>query len=126
MSAVKFIAALAVAIAALPAPAQAEWMDGNQLHDTCATPAPMDRAMCLSYVIGVLDGMRYLPQPPVTPKGATAGQIRDVVAKYLTDNPAMRDQQARMIVKAAISDAWPKLQPKVPVKPKPKPRVKKR
>ena len=126
MSVVKFTVALAVAAAALPAPAQAEWMDGNQLHDACATAVPLDRATCLSYVIGVLDGMRYLPQPPVTPKGATAGQIRDVVAKYLTDNPAMRDQQARVIVKAAVVDAWPKLQPKTPVRPKPKSRVKKR
>lgn len=126
MPVVKFIAALAVGIAALPATAQAEWMDGNQLHDVCMTTAPLDRATCLSYVIGVLDGMRFLPQPPITPKAATAGQIRDVVGKYLADNPALRDQQARMIVKAAIIDAWPKLQPKAPVKSKPKPRIKKR
>ncbi|OYX64370.1 MAG: hypothetical protein B7Y89_01780 [Novosphingobium sp. 32-60-15] len=115
---------LVASLAALSTPAHAEWMDGNQLHDTCATPAPLDRAMCLSYVIGVLDGLRYLPQPPVTPKGATAGQVRDVVAKYLIDHPEMRDQQARILVRAAVASAWPELQPKPAQKPKP--RIKKR
>lgn len=116
----KLSIALVAGIAALPTTAHAEWMDGNELHETCTTPAPLDRAMCLSYIIGVLDGLRYLPLPLVTPKGATAGQVRDVVAKYLTDHPETRDQQARIIVKAAVVDAWPQLQPKV------KARVKKR
>lgn len=109
---------------ALSVPARAEWMDGNQLHDTCSPPAALDRAMCLSYVIGVLDGLRYLSQPPVIPKGTTAGQVRDIVAGFLADHPEKRDQQARMLVRAAVVDAWPQLQPKV--KPKPRPRVKKR
>lgn len=122
MSTMKLSLALMAGIAALPTAARAEWMDGNELHETCTTTAPLDRALCLSYVIGVLDGLRYLPQPPVTPTGATAGQVRDVVAKYLTDHPEKRDQQARMIVRTAVADAWPELQPKVKVKPKAKKR----
>lgn len=120
MSTMKLSLALAAGIATLPTAAHAEWMDGNELHETCSTAAPLDRAMCLSYIIGVLDGLRYLPQPLVTPKGATAGQVRDVVAKYLTDHPETRDLQARMIVKAAVVDAWPALQPKAKARAKKK------
>jgi len=118
MPSLKLHLAAIAGIAALSTPAHAEWMDGNQLHDTCSTTAPLDRATCLSYVIGVLDGLRYLSQPPVTPKGATAGQLRDVVAKYLTDHPEKRDQQARTLIRSAVAEAWPELQPKAKAKPK--------
>ncbi|MCY1672718.1 Rap1a/Tai family immunity protein [Novosphingobium sp. SL115] len=103
-------------------PAHAEWMNGSQLNDTCTSTAPVDRAMCLSYVMGVLDGYRALPQPPVTPDDISAGKVRDVVVAYMTDHPEILEKQGRTVVKTAIADAWPKLQPKA--KPVPKRRTK--
>lgn len=124
MSAIRSILVLATGLALSTVPARAEWMSGNQLHDTCSSGTAVDKALCLSYVMGVLDGSRFLDQPLKTPTGATGGQVRDVVAKYLEDHPETRDQPARTLVKAAVVGAWPKLQPKAaakpPVKPKPK------
>lgn len=107
---------MAAALGLSATAARAEWMSGNQLRDACSTSAPVDRAMCLSYVIGVLDGLRYLDQPPKVPEDATAGQVRDVVVKYLADHPETRNQQGRALVRAAIVNAWPDIQPKAAAK----------
>lgn len=104
-------------------PARAEWMSGEQLHETCAATTPVDRAMCLTYVIGVLDGFRDLDRPPVTPPEASAGEVRSVVARYLADHPEKRTLQGREVIRAAIITEWPKLQP---AKPKPKPKLRKK
>ncbi|WP_206066186.1 Rap1a/Tai family immunity protein [Novosphingobium sp. ERN07] len=106
-------------------PAHAEWMSAQQLHETCTTAAPVDRAMCLSYVIGVLDGFRDLDRPPKTPLDTSAGQVRDVVVRYLDEHPEQRTLQGREVIRAAIVAEWPKLQPAKP-KPQPKPRKKRR
>lgn len=102
-------------------PARAEWMSGAQLRDTCAPGTPVDRAMCLSYVIGVLDGFRALDRPPRTPRDTSAGEVRDVVVRYLEAHPEQHRLQGRQIVRAAIVAEWPKLQPA-----RPKPRKKRR
>lgn len=120
MSALRLTLALATGLALSSAPARAEWMSGNELHDTCSSGTAVDKALCLSYVMGVLDGSRFLDQPLKTPTGATGGQVRDVVAKYLEDHPETREQPARTLVKSAVVEAWPKLQSKPPAKPKPK------
>lgn len=117
----------AVAGLALTAsPARAEWMNGSQLHDACTSSAAVDRAMCLSYVMGVLDGYRALPQPPVVPEDISAGKVRDVVVAYMADHPEVLERQGRTVVKSAITDAWPKLQPQPKPAAKPKARPRKR
>ncbi len=131
MSAIKLRPAIALGAVSLglvlsAAPARAEWMSGNELHETCASGSAVDKALCLSYVMGVLDGSRFLDQPLKTPTGATGGQVRDVVSKYLADHPEVREQPARTLVKSAVMDAWPKLQPKPKVAAKPKPKVTKK
>lgn len=113
--------ALAVGLGLIATPAHAEWMSGNELYDMCSTASVVDRASCLAYVMGVLDGVRGLDQPPRTPVGATGGQVRDVVTKYLADHPESRTLPARKIVTSAVIDAWPALQPKPKAKPKAKP-----
>ena len=112
--------ALSLSLVLTVSPARAEWMTGNELHDTCASGSAVDKALCLSYVMGVLDGSRFLDLPLKTPEGATGGQVRDVVAKYLANNPEDRNGPARTMVKAAVIKAWPKLQPQPATKPKPK------
>ncbi len=131
MSAIKLRPAIAMGAVSLgltfsAVPAHAEWMSGNELHETCASGSAVDKALCLSYVMGVLDGARFLDQPLKTPTGATGGQVRDVVSKYLANHPESREQPARKLVKAAVVDAWPKLQPKPAAAPKAKPKVTKK
>ena len=106
------------ALGLLASPARAEWMSGEQLQDTCSTSVPVDRAMCLSYVIGVLDGFRALERAPKVPETVSAGEVRSVVAKYLADHPEARSLEGRMVVKAAVVNAWPDIQPKVDASPK--------
>ncbi|WP_156135891.1 Rap1a/Tai family immunity protein [Novosphingobium subterraneum] len=102
----------------LATPARAEWMSGAQLNEACSAKAPVDRAMCLSYVIGVLDGFRSMERPPKVPDDVSAGQVRDVVATYLASHDEAQTLQGRMVVQAAIADAWPDIQPKVAPPPK--------
>ena len=92
--------------------ARAEWMSGRQLAETCATGVAVDRAMCVAYVMGVLDGYRERAQPVRTPADATAGQVRDVVAAYIAENPEKQTLEGRELVKAAVLAKWPELQPK--------------
>ncbi len=109
----------ATGFALLSSAARAEWMSGEQLAEVCSTTVPVDRAMCLSYVMGVMDGVRYLDAPPRTPIGTSAGEVRDVVVVYLAEHPEARALQGREIVRAAVVAAWPKIQPKVAVKKAP-------
>jgi hypothetical protein len=113
----RYLTVLAASVL-LASPARAEWMSGEQLQETCSARAPVDRAMCLSYVIGVLDGYRALERPPRVPEDVSAGQVRDVVAAYLASHDEARKLQGRMVVKAAIVDAWPDIQPKAEPPPK--------
>lgn len=114
---IRYLLVLAT-VALLPSPARAEWMSGAQLNEACSAKAPVDRAMCLSYVIGVLDGFRSMERPPKVPDDVSAGQVRDVVATYLASHDEAQTLQGRMVVKAAIADAWPDIQPKVAPPPK--------
>lgn len=114
---IRYLLVLAT-VALLPSPARAEWMSGAQLNEACSAKAPVDRAMCLSYVIGVLDGFRSMERPPKVPDDVSAGQVRDVVATYLASHDEARTLQGRMVVKAAIADAWPDIQPKIAPPPK--------
>lgn len=124
MSRTRYLSVLA-AIALLAAPARAEWMSGEQLEEACSARTPVDRAMCLSYVIGVLDGLRSSERPPKVPDDVSAGQVRDVVAQYLASHDEARALPGRTVVKAAIVDAWPTIQPKIAPSPKRKAPVKK-
>lgn len=128
MPGMKLTLVLAAGFALQATPARADWMNGNQLQDICASTSGIDRGLCLSYIMGVLDGARSLPQPLKTPADATGGQVRDVVAKYLAVHPDSRKQPARLLVKAAVVEAWPDLQETVKEKPKvkAKPKAKKR
>ncbi|MFN3457573.1 MAG: Rap1a/Tai family immunity protein [Novosphingobium sp.] len=114
---IRYLPVLA-AVALLPSPARAEWMSGEQLQEACSAKAPVDRAMCLSYVIGVLDGFRSAERPPKVPDDVSAGQVRDVVATYLAKHDEALALQGRMVVKGAIVDAWPEIQPKAAPPPK--------
>lgn len=109
----------AAGFALLATPARAEWMNGEQLAEVCSTTVPVDRAMCLSYVMGVMDGVRYLDAPPRTPVGTSAGELRDVVVAYLGEHPEARALQGREIVRAAVVAAWPRIQPKAAVRKAP-------
>lgn len=110
--------AVAMAAAVYANAARAEWMGGEELEQMCTSDTPLDRGLCLSYVMGVLDGSRFATLPLKTPDDATGGKVRDAVTHYIKAHPDSAKLPARMIVRAAITDAWPSLQPKPVTKPK--------
>ena len=58
---------------------------------------------CLGYVVGAIDGMNGL----CVPSGVTKGQLADVVAFHLRDNPAERHLPAALLVRKAINEKFP-------------------
>ena len=66
--------------------------------------------MFLAYVIGVTDVGTMMPDEArryCLPVGVTNGQMQDVVAKYLTENPEVRHLGAAYLVRQALHEVWP-------------------
>jgi hypothetical protein len=84
-------------------------MDGEALYQACrADPA----GLCLGYVAGVYDDIRSedanSDDPRVCPSPkVTVEQIRDIVVRWLADNPAKRIYSGADLVEAALEQAWP-------------------
>lgn len=76
--------------------------NGNQLFQE----AREDRAGFLSYVAGVHDSLKA-DGSFCGPPRITLGQVGDVVIKYLSNNPENRDNQAQILVRFALAEAWP-------------------
>ena len=75
-----------------PAPAQAYFLDGDELLNHCSINVADDRfdpAICVSYIMGAYDGFMFQRlvrnQPRCTPARLTGGQLREVVVQYLRD-----------------------------------------
>ena len=84
--------------------AHAEFRDGNKLlSDMRGTE--IDRVFAIGYVLGVADSVRSVTFCP--PANVSAGQLNDLVRKYLEGNPAIRHLAGDAIVSVVISDAWP-------------------
>jgi hypothetical protein len=103
------IAATIAVLVAIKAPtAEAQFYDGNKLHRICSD----DYAACLHYVLGIIDQVRTtvanlqsfadaIPDKGAKeafgiatgiinfcpPASATAGQLTDVVTRYLRNKP---------------------------------------
>ena len=85
-------------------------MTGNDLYGLCGDGEqgrPGD--MCVGYIVGVyqtavfLQATKHLcPGPDVSNE-----QIVDVVVRSLRDHPEMRDEQATLLILAAIQKTWP-------------------
>ncbi len=91
-------------------------VSGNRLLDSCKSNET--GIFCLGYVMGVSDGIasRQLVEsstaplswrPVCAPKGMSAGQLRDVVVKYLDDHQEERHEAASVLALVAMRKAWP-------------------
>jgi Rap1a immunity proteins len=92
--------------------AQAEgyFRTGNQLYSECNSGDVTDVAMCLGYVMGILDQIELYADVSKTrtciPANVTAGQVKDVVLKQMIEDPANRNLPASSIVFQAAFKAW--------------------
>jgi hypothetical protein len=86
---------------------------GNDLLGICQSPLDADKSACSAYVVGVVDLISVLQgwdtwkyKAVCIPEKAINGQVRDVVVKYLVENPAERDRSAAALIMLAVTAAW--------------------
>ena len=102
---------IAVALACCAAQAGATtFFTGNQLLEKCNSDNTVHQVGCMAYVMGILDGatLNGSNVPFVIPSSSDAGQLKDVVLKYLNSHPEHRHWPASMLVWNAMADAFPK------------------
>lgn len=106
---------LLIAMAIPTGVAEAQFENGNTLFERCSVAEGdalfyQQRAACRSYILGALDDfsleMEIAHKPRCVPQNATAGQITDVVVKYLRDNPNMRQLSGSVLVRAAMVNGF--------------------
>jgi Rap1a immunity proteins len=95
--------ALAGMLAVTPVAAQDH--TGETLYGACQS-----EVWCNAFAVGI---MAAGPWSPVAialscmPREASANQLRDVIMKYLQDNPELRHHYFADVITMAIYDAWP-------------------
>ena len=97
----KLIAALLM----VPMVAQAGFVTGNDLLRRMDAPETYEKMYALGFVLGVHDS--FDGESICSGANVTAGQLRDVVKKYLEDNPANRNISAYILVLVALATAFP-------------------
>lgn len=98
---IKFAVAVMISI---PMIANAAFISGNQLFQRINGDG-YDKTFAIGFITGVHDA--YEDDTICTGQHVTAGQLRDVVKKYLEDNPASRDIAAVVLVLVALGSAFP-------------------
>jgi hypothetical protein len=81
---------------------------GNELYQQCtAASGSPQNVFCGGYVTAVSDSLES-QRLVCTPKGTTAGQIKDVIVNYLRDHPAeTHHTTAYSLAELALMAAFP-------------------
>ena len=97
--------------------ANASFNTGNDLYAKCSAVKSeatyyQDSAYCLAYVIGIVDAFEFNEGVKsglklCVPGGVTAGQLRDIVVRYLQNKPQDRHNAGSVIIFLAMSEAFP-------------------
>lgn len=101
---------LALQCGAPPASA-AGFATGNGLYQDLTSADPFTRGTALGYIAGVADagetgpvqGFRFC----LSSRDITAGQLRDIVKRYLDQYPAERHDLASRLTAKALAQAFP-------------------
>jgi hypothetical protein len=106
MLTLKVMLAAAMAIA-MAVPSYGYFENGNDLYSACEYP---DQSFCLGYILGAVDVNRWhvpIDQLMCIPPEVIGSQIKDVVHRYLMDNPETRQESAPTLIYKALVEAWP-------------------
>ena len=90
-------------------------INGNQLLQECKGSSGFEQGVCAGFVGGVADALDGPEKgfgenqfcTSIEGMGITNGQIRDVVVKWLNNNPSERHYSGWSVVVAALSEAFP-------------------
>jgi hypothetical protein len=104
--------ATAVALVCLPATARAQrgFMTGNELQSLCNTNDAWGMVACTAYVMAIFEVMYSNPiygWRACFPSGVIAGQMTDVVKRFLARHPEQRHNTAGSLVAKALAEAFP-------------------
>lgn len=105
---------LLLVLTMIPRPVQASFVDGNDLLQKCSTRERdaayfQNQSYCMGYIVGVSDAAEFfqtapgMPQLVCLPSNVTSGQLKDVVVKYLQDNPAKRHEDAESLILTSLA-----------------------
>ena len=75
---------------------------GNTLADICQKTSGYDYGVCL----GFINGVAALQHSACIPDGVKFGQLKDVVLKYIQENPEIRHKPATGIITKALKQVW--------------------
>jgi hypothetical protein len=87
---------------------------GNDLLRYCSSHQSFELNFCTGYIEGVRDGLMFackrLKTEPffAVPTEVKSDQLKDIVVKYLRDNPETRHKQAGMLTFLALEQAFPR------------------
>ena len=89
--------------------AQAEFKDGNQLHNQMQKEfGSVDWFNAIGYVTGVADTLTGITVcGPTTGAGVPAQQVYDIVKQYLQENPVVRHLSGDRLVGRALERVFP-------------------
>ena len=99
-----------IALALLATAPALTFFSGNDLYSQCEMETPM---VCVGYILGVSDAVSdaetagSLPRLVCVSRDSTPEQLKDIVVKYLRDNPDTRDKSAASLTVAALRHAAP-------------------
>ncbi len=99
----KFLIALFFSLVSIST--AAGFLDGNKLLSDMNSETYSGKAIALGYVIGVHDSFDTLLF--CTPENASQGQMRDVVKKYIENNPSSRHKSADILIVNALKQDFP-------------------
>ena len=101
--------ATAVLFASPAWPLGGSFYSGNDLFGYCAGEV-RNSDHCLGYTTGIVDALAsgsIFGWKACVPEQVSAAQVRDIVVKYLQDNPQDRHYSAAAIAAKALSIAFP-------------------
>jgi hypothetical protein len=106
------LAGILTQAAAHPTQAASSFYTGSELLERCESKSPYLLGVCFGFIVGVGSGFdceqlllgRFAFQAP---DGATAGQIKKIVVKYLNEHPENLHLPAAPLAAAALSKAFP-------------------
>lgn len=85
--------------------AQAQIRTGNTLLDDLQSENVVNRMFAVGYISGVADfgngGNHCIPNR------ATFGQMSEIIRKFVSENPEIRDISADVIVLGVLQKTWP-------------------
>lgn len=94
------VALILVAALSHCSPANAAFDTGNDLYDFCTSKDSSKQLLCLGLVTGYFEGMQAGYECGTDPK-ITRQQLRDIVVKFLRDNPAERHRPGAVLAARA-------------------------